>query len=347
TYTIATAGGCAAVTATTSVTITALPTASIFYSGSPWCTSVTNQSVTLTGAAGGTYSSTAGLTINATTGTITPSSSIAGTYTVSYTIAAAGGCAAITATALVTVNALPAPPTSVGNQTECMAPSIQTLTATATVPSGQHIDWYTTATGNNPTNSPTLNIVGTVTYYAQAVNNSTSCVSPTRTPVVLTINSCSIKITKDGTYQDTNHDGITNIGDNVIYNFVVTNTSNVTLTNITVTDINAVVSGGPIASLASGVSDSTTFTAVHAITQNDIDAGIVYNWATAIGTPPTGADVKDTSTDPTPCTSCPKDPECPECTITPLTQSPKIAIVKTNNITVDTNGCAILEVGDV
>ncbi|WP_281322051.1 DUF7507 domain-containing protein [Flavobacterium aestivum] len=350
TYTIAAAGGCAAVTATTSVTITTLPTAHISYSGSPWCTSVTTQSVTLTGTGiytGGIYSSTAGLTIDAATGEITPSSSTAGTYTVTYTIAAAGGCAAVTATTSVTVNSLPAPPISGGNITECMAPSIQTLTATATVPAGQHIDWYTTAIGGSSISSPTLNTVGTVTYYAQAVNNTTLCTNLNRTPVILTINSCSVEITKDGTYQDTNADGITNIGDKVIYNFVITNTSNVTLTNIKVTDINAVVSGGPIASLAPGASDSSTFTASHAITQNEIDSGVVYNWATAIGTPPTGADVKDTSTDPTPCTSCPINPQCPDCTMTPLTQTPKITLVKSNNIEVGPNGCATLAVGDV
>jgi len=51
--------------------------------------------VTLTGTAGGTYSSTAGLTINSSTGAITPSTSAAGTYTVTYNIPASGGCASI------------------------------------------------------------------------------------------------------------------------------------------------------------------------------------------------------------------------------------------------------------
>jgi hypothetical protein len=94
TYTIAAAGGCAVFTTTASVTITAAPSATISYAGTPFCTSVgTSQSVTQTGTAGGTYSSTAGLTINAGTGAITPSTSTPGTYTVTYTIAAAGGCA--------------------------------------------------------------------------------------------------------------------------------------------------------------------------------------------------------------------------------------------------------------
>ncbi|OWY24345.1 T9SS C-terminal target domain-containing protein [Sphingobacteriales bacterium UPWRP_1] len=104
TYTIAAAGGCAAVSTTASVTITALPVAAISYTGTPFCSSAATGAVTLTGETGGTYSSTAGLTINSSTGAITPSSSTPGTYTVTYTIAAAGGCAAVTATASVTVN---------------------------------------------------------------------------------------------------------------------------------------------------------------------------------------------------------------------------------------------------
>ncbi len=109
TNTIAASGGCAVVTATSSITITALPAATINYAGSPFCSSLVGaQSVTQTGTAGGTYSSTAGLTIDAVTGAITPSSSTAGTYTVTYTMAAAGGCAAQTATTSVTITTLPA-----------------------------------------------------------------------------------------------------------------------------------------------------------------------------------------------------------------------------------------------
>jgi uncharacterized repeat protein (TIGR01451 family)/gliding motility-associated-like protein len=56
----------------------------------------------------------------------------------------------------------------------------------------------------------------------------------------------------------------------------------------------------------------------------------VYNLATATGTPPVGGAVKATSTDPTPCTTCVVDPDCKDCTITELTQTPKIKIVKTS-----------------
>ena len=104
-YTLAATGGCAAVIATATVTITAAPTASIGYAGSPFCQTITTaQSVTQTGTANGTYSSTpAGLSISSSTGAITPSTSTLGTYTVKYTIAASGGCAALIKTTTVAI----------------------------------------------------------------------------------------------------------------------------------------------------------------------------------------------------------------------------------------------------
>lgn len=87
------------------ITITTLPSATISYTGSPYCKNYsTPQSVTLTGTAGGTFSSTAGLTINSSTGLITPSSSTANTYLITYTMAAVGACTSQTATTTVVIN---------------------------------------------------------------------------------------------------------------------------------------------------------------------------------------------------------------------------------------------------
>ncbi|WP_201296312.1 SprB repeat-containing protein, partial [Flavobacterium sp. 9R] len=110
-----------------------------------------------------------------------------------------------------------------------------------------------------------------------------------------TINESGIEITKDGNYVDSNNDGITNVGDIVSYNFVIKNTGNVTLTNVTVTDNNAIVTGGPIATLAVGATDSTTFSASHTITQDDINAGFVYNLALVTAKDPNDKPVTDTS----------------------------------------------------
>src|SRR2546423_13368008 len=80
-YQISAAGGCAAVDATTSVTITAQPAATISYAGTPFCNTIsTPQSVSQSSTTGGTYSAAAGLAIDGSTGDITPSTSTPGTY---------------------------------------------------------------------------------------------------------------------------------------------------------------------------------------------------------------------------------------------------------------------------
>ncbi|MBP9793892.1 MAG: T9SS type B sorting domain-containing protein, partial [Flavobacterium sp.] len=136
TYTIPASGGCAAVPVMTSVTITALPTASISYAGTPFCTNVTAaQAVTLTGTGvytGGSYASTVGLSINATTGAITPSTSIPGTYTVTYSTLASGGCGVVTATTSVTITALPAASISYGTPFCTSITTAQNVTLTGT-----------------------------------------------------------------------------------------------------------------------------------------------------------------------------------------------------------------------
>jgi hypothetical protein len=100
----------------TNITITAQPNAAISYAG-PFCASIASaQPVNRTGTAGGTYtSSPSGLSINATTGAITPSLSTPNTYTVTYTIPASGGCALFSTTATVEIVATtPAPTVNAG-----------------------------------------------------------------------------------------------------------------------------------------------------------------------------------------------------------------------------------------
>ena len=138
TYTIASSGGCSIVTATTPVTITAVPTATISYAGTPFCTSVAlAQPVTLggTGAySGGTYAATpAGLTINASTGAITPGTSTAGSYTITYTVPSSGGCAAVPVTTPVVITAMPSATISYAGTPFCQTvSSSQPVTLTGT-----------------------------------------------------------------------------------------------------------------------------------------------------------------------------------------------------------------------
>ena len=99
-------GGCVTTDQVT-VTVGGANTATIAYSGAAYCTSETPKTVTITGFLGGSFSSTAGLAIDPVTGTITPGSSTAGTYTVTYSIPAGGGCPASTVTTSVIIRQQP------------------------------------------------------------------------------------------------------------------------------------------------------------------------------------------------------------------------------------------------
>lgn len=92
-----------------------------------------------------------------------------------------------------------------------------------------------------------------------------------------------------------NGDG--DVGDTITYTFTVENTGNVPLSNITISDPNVTVLGGPI-SLTPGQIDNSSFTATHVITQQDSDNGEVRNQATVFGTSPLGTVVNDISDDP-------------------------------------------------
>ena len=138
---------------------------------------------------------------------------------------------------------------------------------------------------------------------------------------------------------DANSNGKQDVGDEVAYAFTVTNTGNRVLSNVTVSDPLATITGGPLAQLGISQSDSTTFTGVHVITEADFNASGVTNQATASGRPPAGAAVTDLSDD---ASLIEDDP-----TFTALAGIPKIALVKKVKQVDDRNGNGINDVGDV
>jgi len=106
-----------------------------------------------------------------------------------------------------------------------------------------------------------------------------------------------IDLVKTGTYDDFNSDGVVNAGDKILYAFAVTNAGNVTLTDVTLSDNDATLSGGPIQNLAPGVTDIVTFTGEYILIQTNINAGTFTNTAIVAGTPPDGLDVTDQDSD--------------------------------------------------
>ncbi|MEY4877124.1 MAG: hypothetical protein RL708_2273 [Bacteroidota bacterium] len=165
TYTLTGVAGCSQVQTTTNISITKAANAAILYSGAPFCTTLnTSQAVTLTGTGsylGGLFSSASGLTIDALTGAITPSSSINGTYTVTYSTPAISGCVSTTTTASVVITATPT-----ATITYTGTPFCTTLT------SGQAVSLTGTATYTGGLYSSTTGL--TIDSITGAVTPSTS-----------------------------------------------------------------------------------------------------------------------------------------------------------------------------
>ncbi|MET3598715.1 DUF7507 domain-containing protein [Martelella mangrovi] len=97
-----------------------------------------------------------------------------------------------------------------------------------------------------------------------------------------------IALDKTGALDDANGNGFADAGETIAYSFLVENTGNVTLTDVTVDDPRLADAGVSLdqvpQTLAPG--DSFTFTATYTVTQADVDAGVVDNTATSVGTDP-------------------------------------------------------------
>ncbi|NRT14925.1 putative repeat protein (TIGR01451 family)/gliding motility-associated-like protein [Flavobacterium sp. 28A] len=138
-----------------------------------------------------------------------------------------------------------------------------------------------------------------------------------------------LSVTKTGTFIDANKDGLAQVGETIRYHFEITNTGNVTVSNITISDALVAVTGNPI-TLAPKAKNTTNFVAIYTLTQDDVNTGFVINTATASGQDPFGGTVSDTSDDPT--TAAKNDD-----TNTSLTREPQLSLFKTATFN-DENG---------
>jgi gliding motility-associated-like protein len=106
---------------TTNVIVTTPPIANFSYFNANVCQSAGSQfPVYGTGATAGTFSATpTGLSLNSATGQITVSSSTAGSYTITNSFPANGGCPAVSSSAIIHINQLPVATFNYANSPYC------------------------------------------------------------------------------------------------------------------------------------------------------------------------------------------------------------------------------------
>jgi uncharacterized repeat protein (TIGR01451 family) len=130
------------------------------------------------------------------------------------------------------------------------------------------------------------------------------CAPTVTTPIIQTPKLTSTKaVTSTGPY---------GVGDAISYSVVATNSGNMTLANVVVTDTKLSPSSITCATLAPGA--SCTLSGSYTVLQTDVDAGQVINTA-AIGTDTPGA--------------CATAGDCAPTVTTPITQTPKLTSTKT------------------
>ncbi|GGA58379.1 hypothetical protein GCM10011490_05380 [Pseudoclavibacter endophyticus] len=97
-----------------------------------------------------------------------------------------------------------------------------------------------------------------------------------------------LTVDKSSTLHDTNENGLADVGETIDYSFLVTNTGNVTLHDVTVEDpkVGEIVP----ASVTLGPDDQHTFTASYTVASEDVSLGEVYNTASVSAIDPINED---------------------------------------------------------
>jgi Secretion system C-terminal sorting domain len=157
------------------ITITASPDAAFTYSAATFCSADSDPAPSFgAGASGGTFTSTAGLTINASTGLVDLSTSTAGTYIVTNTIAAAGVCPMVDENFTITINTTPTATVSGGGEL-CGAgtiPVIVTLTGAGPWDFSYSDGATTTPVTGEAGSTFTINATANGTYTVTTVTSS-------------------------------------------------------------------------------------------------------------------------------------------------------------------------------
>lgn len=193
TYTVAASGACPVFTTTASVTIGAAPTVSMTYGSTNYCTSQAGSVLpTITASGAVTYSVTpVGLTLNASTGAFTPSTSTPGTYTITARVNGTGACSGTFATAVraININAPLATPGNIVGPAFGVCGSTKTYSISA-VAGASSYTWFVPAGASisGPSTGTTISVVFTGSFTSGTIsvraNSSTGCNSALRSITV-------------------------------------------------------------------------------------------------------------------------------------------------------------------
>ncbi|HEY3338144.1 MAG TPA: GEVED domain-containing protein [Propionicimonas sp.] len=289
----------------------------------------TGAAVTATSTANRTITRTATMTLDKQAGT--PTGSTAGS-TIAYTFI-------VTNTGNVTLTGVGVTDARVGAITcpqTTLAPGTATTCTKTYVITQADVDAGVVNNTASVTGTPPAGVTAPT-----ATDNTTSTL--TRTTTITLDKQFSGLTDSDSNGQDA--------GDRLNYTFLVTNTGNVTLTAVGVTDAKATNLTCPASTLAPGA--STTCTGSYLLTQADVDAGHVANTATATGTPPTGltrptaTDSTDTPVTPGPSISLDKTGAAPSGNTAGSTIAYTFVVTNTGNVTLTAVGVKDPTIGTV
>jgi uncharacterized repeat protein (TIGR01451 family) len=122
--------------------------------------------------------------------------------------------------------------------------------------------------------------------------NTSAASNPSTATVLAVTGNASVSIAKSATVLPTTDQNAVKAGDKVQYSYNVTNTGNITLTSVAVTDPSAGNVTCPVPAapgLAPGASEMCTADQPYTVTQADVDGGAVTDSATATGVDTQGA----------------------------------------------------------
>uniref|UniRef100_UPI00232B25B8 gliding motility-associated C-terminal domain-containing protein n=1 Tax=Olleya namhaensis TaxID=1144750 RepID=UPI00232B25B8 len=176
---------------------------------------------------------------------------------------------------------------------------------------------------------------GNVTNTATAIGNDPfdNDVSDTDTVIFTIADMASLSLIKAGIVIDTNGNDLVDAGDQIAYTFTVTNTGNVTITNIAIDDTTIGISNLPVVPSMLQPNQTGVVIANYTLTQTDIENGVVVNSAIASGLDAMGnvlTDISD-SANPADDTGALDDPTVTEFQIARLSLLKEAEYLDANN----------------